>query len=1658
MKTIFATKSTWLALAALFAAMLPAQAGQLNIATDPLGTATSSIKPNVMFLLDDSGSMGSDYMPDYLNDSHNPPSTTAACADNGNDSDGSGTGTINGSPNACVFGDPPFNSPDLNGIYYNPAILYRPAANADGTDMPTQNRATTTDWTAVQVNPYTGTSTTNLATGYADRVFCINSSDSVTSGNCRQNTAYEYPNAVFRYSLSGLTGSPYYYRMQSAQYCQPPALTNCASGSSITLTTHTQLSPEFCTDVDLTSCAAGGNVTSAHVHSGVRWCADANTLSDCRRKKGDLIDANGKVVKTYLYAKHLGVTQTITCPVGNFCDAARNEGNIRVNSVNAAGGTIQGITIGGVAVINGTIAVAGSTSPTDAAAQIVAGINAHLSSPEFTATQSGGNIIITQTVAGATGSGAAVVVNSTQIGTASSKGRITVGTSSTPNSLQVINSITVAGTNLLCPIGADQSFGNNVTVIASSLLGPSGRIQAAGGTNNSSERNSLRNAIAARINACAVNGFSAEISGVDVNIIAPVSAGSGPNGQVVARTGSNLGNISVGNMGSVQTGTQSAAINTTVSNMSGGRDALTGTQTVRKGVGSFSRTDIVPANNSYPKSVRRIDCAGTTCTYDEEMTNFANWYAYYRTRMQMMKASVGRAFLSLGDSYRVGFITICPVSGNTCGTSSVGESVVTGKYLKVADFDATHKAAWYAKLYAQQPSNFTPLREALSRVGLIFGGKFNSSLTGGLTASADDPVTASCQPNFAILSTDGYWNGGPGKRLDGTTNIGNQDNANVGPYSLQSHGVYDGALSGASDTLADVALYYYGGADGLNDLRTSLSNNVPTTNKDTNGRQHMVTFTLGLGLDGLLTYRPDYETASSGDFFDIKQGTKRWPVPAADSPTALDDLWHAAVNGRGVFFSAKNPEELSTGLAETLNQLQARVGAGAAAATSNLQPVAGDNFAFTAQYQTANWIGDVKARTIDLSSGIVSQVELWSAATLLEGVTYANRALYTLDPTDTTGNGLKHFCWPGEGGVNCADGAGLSDGTGADPLNEKGLFHPDGLPQWNSYTTGQRDTATQSTGPTWAGTNAGQHLVNWLRGSAVHNNSGQTLNTDLFRERVQRLGDVINAQPAYVKKAPFSYSDAGYAGFKRCTEGTGTSCATAQFPAPTLPRRGTVYGASNDGMLHAFETDVNNNPYFQTAGIATAATTDDAFTGNNSGNGAERWAYMPRAVLDELYKLADTSVPFPHSYHVDGSPVVGDICISTPCAGQNDWRTILVAGLNSGGRGYYALDITNPLAPKALWEFTNSTSCAVTDASGVPTSTVPTGGDYKSDCHLGLSYGNPLITKRKSDGKWVVIVTSGYNNNVNGGDGNGYLYILDALSGQILHRIGTGVGTAASPSGLAKINGWVDSALTDNTVLAVYGGDLEGNLWRFQLDSDSAGYLTVTRIATLVNGAGDRQPVTVKPELGEVDLNGVKKRVVMVGTGKFLETVDKVGPFVTQTIYALRDDLSGGTGPVISDVRNTGLVKVRQFATGSAPDTRTVAAGTAPNWTTDFGWLIDLPDTGEHVAVDPQLQLGTLVVASNVPTSDTCTAGGFSWINFLDFRTGSFVQGATGNMASTKIGSSLAVGMNVIMLPGGKVVSIVTTADNQQLTKDTPVPLAGFGGRRVSWRELIRDQ
>lgn len=1063
-----------------------------------------------------------------------------------------------------------------------------------------------------------------------------------------------------------------------------------------------------------------------------------------------------------------------------------------------------------------------------------------------------------------------------------------------------------------------------------------------------------------------------------------------------------------------------------------GADNNTNNSTNYTGLTGFTRHDIFDAGGgtlpaSYPaKSASRTECTGAQCTYTQEMTNYANWYAYYRTRLTAMKTAAGRAFENIQGDYRVGFITICPRDGASCNSAWSG-SVGASRYLKIDGFDSTQKLAWYNKLYSITTNSYTPLRTALARVGQMYAGRLDTGLTSGIPV-ADDPVQESCQQNFAILTTDGYWNGAGGQKKDGTA-MDNQDH----DIALTPRPFYDGPVT-ASDTLADTAIYYY-----VTDLRPSMINNVPTTAKDTATHQHMTTFTLGLGVDGRLGYRSDYETALSGDFYNIKQGGgTNWPAPAPGADTAVDDLWHAAVNGRGKYFSAQNPELLTQGLQDTLTEVGNRIGAGAAAATSSLRPSAGDQLAFTAQYETGKWAGDLKARTIDVNAtsstfGQVSTRDLWSAQTLLDAKAWDTRRIYTFDPADTAGDKLKFFCWDNTDTGCTTNGTGLTTG-------EQAYFDPTRLNQYGLLTPDQRAQAS------------GRGLVNYLRGDSTYENTGGGGNTDLLRLREHKLGDIVNAQPVYVKKPPFDYADGYYGTFKSNNAG----------------RAAMVFVGANDGMLHAFAVDPDNNPYYQTGGFATAATSDDTFSAGTNDGGNEAWAYLPAMLLPKVYQLAQTNT-FAHQYYVDGSPVVSDVCSTTPCASASNWRTILVAGLNKGGRGYYALDITDPLNPKGLWEWsvTGSTAC-LTDAQA----NMGTSSTYYADCNLGYTYSTPIVTKWLgsmvgNDGRWVVLVTSGYNN-YNPGDGNGYLYMLDALSGKILGRIGTGVGsggtaaasyTDADPSGLGKINLFIEDSLTNNTGGDVYGGDLKGNMWRFRVGDANPANWTKFKLATAMAPDGSAQPITVRPELGKPR----DKRAVFVGTGRYLGTTD-ADVTQTQTIYGIKDNQT--TDTFVPTIGASSRLVTRAFGPESTlPDgtiTRSIASGgTALDFasSTQDGFRIDLPTGGERVNVDLALQVGTVVVESNLPEKNSCSAGGSGWENYIDFETGFSIPAVGGVGGAKKFTGGLIVGSTIVQL-GDRTVAITTTSDTKQTTSDTTGHGAGAGsftGKRSSWRELITE-
>lgn len=980
--------------------------------------------------------------------------------------------------------------------------------------------------------------------------------------------------------------------------------------------------------------------------------------------------------------------------------------------------------------------------------------------------------------------------------------------------------------------------------------------------------------------------------------------------------------------------------------------------------GRFSRVDIVPTgtfNNRYDRS----DCAAKAsgiCNYAEESINFANWYTYYRTRMQMMKTVAGQAFIPIDSRYRVGFITINPMNNSS--------SVDSSKYLPVDVFNISQKQAWYTIFYNQVPNGGTPLREALSRVGRYFAGK-TTGINSGMTP---DPVQYSCQRNFTILTTDGYWNGNAGINLSGNY-IGNEDNVDGG-YTSHTIGAYDPNPVPTNDynSLADIAAYFY-----KTDLRSSMNNDVPTSAEDPNPAQHMVTYAIGMA-DGKLTYVNNYESNTSGDFYQISQqstgtcwwqnnGVCTWPMPAANTDTAIDDLWHAAVNGHGRYFSAYDPVTLAAGLKEVLEKFKVDTAAASAAATSSPNITATDNGIFSATYRTFKWDGELVKETISAQTGVVSTSQSWTADSLLDvrvsnaAPTIASsdtRVIYTFD--GNSASKLKSFQW-----------ASLTTG-------EQNYFASKGnqLHQYGSLSSGDQANA-----------NNGQLLLEYLRGRK----NLELSNGGSFRSRDHVLGDTVSSTPVYVQAPRFNFSDTGYTQFKVANS------ADLTTSPPTSGRKAMLYVAANDGMLHAFEADT----------------------------GQEAWAFVPHSLFPKLYKLASDDYDTHHEFYVDGSPTVMDAYLG----GQ--WKTILVGGMNAGGRAYYALDITDPDNPKGLWEFcTDSSLCSV------------------ADNNLGYSYGNPIVTKDAS-GNWVVLVTSGYNN-YSPGDGGGHLYVLNAATGAIqtaktLHT-GSGNNTNPAPSGLGKIAAWADNGDVNNTATYVYGADLNGDVWRFDMTSNPSSPNPL-KLATLSDASSNLQSVTTKPELG---LCG-NSRMVYFGTGRYLGTSDLTNTN-TQTVYGFKDTL-GTVG--LGTLRSSSQMVQQTISAGPNSTQRVVTSNTV-NLASQLGWYADLIGTGERVNVDPQLVLGTLLVSGNIPDSsggaNACLVNGTSWQYQFDACTGSFVTGTPNGVLAQQMSATTA-GFVVISLPDGSIKQIITDSTGKKSTWGVGIGATSGPGKRVGWREIL---
>ena len=484
-----------------------------------------------------------------------------------------------------------------------------------------------------------------------------------------------------------------------------------------------------------------------------------------------------------------------------------------------------------------------------------------------------------------------------------------------------------------------------------------------------------------------------------------------------------------------------------------------------------------------------------------------------------------------------------------------------------------------------------------------------------------------------------------------------------------------------------------------------------------------------------------------------------------------------------------------------------------------------------------------------------------------------------------------------------------------------------------------------------------EEVVDYLRGDQTQEQS----NGGSFRNRSSILGDIVNSDPLFVGR-----DDAGYASLPG-SEGSsyGSFASTA--------RRQMIYVGANDGMLHGF----------------------DASSGSDGGK--EILAYVPNSVINSTL-VTLTSPSYSHHYFVDGSAQSSDVFY------DGAWHTVLVGTLGGGGKGVFALDITDPDAfseSNVLWEFASA-----------------------NDADLGYTLPQASVV-RMANGQWAALVANGYNSIA----GKAVLFIINIETGALIKKIEaeTSSGTNGLSSPVA-----VDSD-NDRVVDYIYAGDLQGNMWKFDVSaSDTSGWRVAYAglpVFAATDSLAEAQPITAKPAVGKATAMGqAGGMMIYFGTGKYFETGDNLVPTVpqVQSFYAIWDQCdktsAAGCNGVVSSRTSLQQQSIIAETSNGSPtladgstasgDVRitshcevgyglTLPMTTAAPCTNNVnrrGWFMDLVSPvaglqGEKVVSMPILRHGVVIFPTLIPNTNVCTAGGTSWLMELDQLSGARLSG-----------------------------------------------------------------
>ena len=292
-----------------------------------------------------------------------------------------------------------------------------------------------------------------------------------------------------------------------------------------------------------------------------------------------------------------------------------------------------------------------------------------------------------------------------------------------------------------------------------------------------------------------------------------------------------------------------------------------------------------------------------------------------------------------------------------------------------------------------------------------------------------------------------------------------------------------------------------------------------------------------------------------------------------------------------------------------------------------------------------------------------------------------------------------------------------------------------------------------------------------------------------------------------------------------------------------------LYTATHDGQLHAFRVDRESGTHMP------------------SYWGREEWSYVPNHLLASLKKL-----PAGASTVMDGSPVLANVVFNRTYAtalgteSGNAWHSVLVVGDRDGGRGYTALDVTDPTDGnwEVLWEISHKGRCA----KGHGECNVGGHGAFENDfSRLGYTYSKPAIgtvsvcpsrsmtSCNQNQLQEVAVAVFGAGSGDGLGIGTGRsVYVVRMDTGEKLAEFRTGgylgnVDATCTAEGTLITADMVGDVACYSTfpgtfMTRCFMGDSAGRLWRLEIGSPGIANWNLTLFYDPYMSKIPRPPVT----------------------------------------------------------------------------------------------------------------------------------------------------------------------------------------------------------------------